>query len=97
MLMTERSLQASIIELCKLFGLKWYHTYDSRRSNMGWPDLVIYGSGILYRELKDATRKLTAHQVQCGDDLRRAGQDWAVWRPLDLQSGRIENELRAIR
>jgi hypothetical protein len=96
--MTERSLQASIIELCKLFGIAWYHTYDSRRSARGWPDLALVGKrGFITRELKSAHGTVTAEQEGWGMRLRQAGVDWAIWRPADLLSGRIENELRVIR
>jgi hypothetical protein len=96
--MTERSLQASITELCQLLGVAWYHTYDSRRSKRGWPDLVLCGSrGFLTRELKTEAGQLTDDQASWGRMLKAVGISWDVWRPADLRSGRIENELRAIR
>lgn len=95
---TERSFQASVVELCKLFGIAYYHTYDSRRSAKGWPDLAICGKrGFIARELKAERGTMTADQEKWGGLLRGAGVDWAVWRPADLRSGRIESELRAIR
>ena len=94
---TERSLQATVEEMCKLFGIAWYHTFDSRRSTKGWPDLALCGSKFMLRELKTDNGALTERQVSWGKRLRDAGQDWDVWRPADLQSGRIERELRAIR
>ncbi len=96
--MTERSLQASITELCQLLGVAWYHTYDSRRSKRGWPDLVLCGPrGFLTRELKTESGQLTDDQASWGRMLAVVGISWDVWRPADLRSGRIENELRAIR
>jgi hypothetical protein len=95
--MSEQQFQQAVIQLIRVLGLHWYHTADSRRSNRGWPDLVVYGSRIIYRELKTKLGKLTMPQVQCGEDLKKAGGDWAVWRPEDLQSGRIRDELLAIR
>lgn len=96
--MTERSLQASVIELCKLFGIAWYHTFDSRRSTRGWPDLALVGKrGFITRELKSVSGVVTPEQERWGVMLRLAGVNWAVWRPADLRSGRIEKELRAIK
>jgi hypothetical protein len=96
--MTEKGLQASIIEMCRLFGLAWYHTFDSRRSARGWPDLAICGKrGFITRELKADRRTTTPEQEYWGAMLRRVGISWDVWRPADLRSGRIERELRAIR
>lgn len=98
MTVTERMLQASVIKLCELFGIAYYHTYDSRKSVKGWPDMAFCGArGFMTRELKDAKRKLTAEQQHWGLMLRAAGVNWNVWRPADLQSGRIQRELEAIR
>lgn len=82
--------------LCVRLGVRWYHAYDSRRSVPGWPDLVLIGQGIIYRELKSATGTLRPDQRDWRDMLRAAGADWAIWRPADLESGRIEAELRAL-
>lgn len=95
--MSEQALQAAVIQMCRMFGIEWYHTYDSRRSKKGFPDLVLCGSRLLYRELKTQVGKLTAEQEKWGTRLRSAGQSWDVWRPEDLQSGRILNELMEIR
>lgn len=102
--MTEAGLQAAITSgthgrpgLCKLLGLLWFHPHDSRRSTPGWPDLAICGErGFIVRELKSGTGTTTAAQDNWGWHLRNAGVDWDVWRPADLQSGRILAELRKI-
>jgi hypothetical protein len=93
---SEQALQQAVIQLARLLGIEWYHTHDSRRSRKGFPDLVLCGSRLLYRELKTQVGKLTAEQERWGDLLRHAHQDWAVWRPVDLRSGRILRELREI-
>lgn len=95
--MSEQALQQAVIQLARLLGIEWYHTHDSRRSRKGFPDLVLCGSRLLYRELKTQVGKLTTEQEQWGARLKRAGQSWDVWRPDDLQSGRILDELMAIR
>ena len=95
---TERAFQGSVIEICGLFGVSWYHTFDSRRSARGWPDLALCGKrGFITRELKTDRGTMTPEQEKWGALLRGAGVNWDVWRPADLRSGRIESELRAIR
>lgn len=96
--MTEAQLQAAVTDLCKLLGVHYYHPYDSRRSVPGWPDLTLCGTkGLIFRELKTATGRLTSAQTEWGMRLRQAGQSWHVWRPEDLRSGRVQRELAAIR
>ena len=82
--------------LCARLGVRWYHAYDSRRSVPGWPDLVLVGHSIMFRELKSATGTLRPEQREWRDELRAAGANWAIWRPADLASGRIEAELRTL-
>jgi hypothetical protein len=95
--MTEAQLQAAVMDMCKLFGLHAYHPWISVKSAGGWPDLFIVGKRPLARELKSDTGKLTPAQGEWGLRLGRAGIQWAVWRPADLRSGRIQSELEAIR
>lgn len=96
--MTEAQLQAAVIDCCKLLGIAWYHPYDSRRSVPGYPDLTLCGRrGVFWRELKTDRGRLTSAQTEWGLRLGDAGQDWDVWRPADLRSGRVLSELRAIR
>lgn len=97
-MITERMFQASVIQLCKLLGIWHYHTFDSRRSVAGFPDLLILGKrGALWRELKREDGRVTAAQSEVGLRMDRIGWDWAVWRPADLASGRVQRELEAIR
>lgn len=87
-----------MIDICKLYGIACYHTYNSRRSAPGWPDLALCGSrGFLTRELKSEYGKTTTEQDRWGWMLRQAGVSWDVWRPDDLRSGRIQRELLNIR
>lgn len=96
--MTEAQFQDTVVALCKLLGIAWYHPYFSRRSAAGWPDLALCGgNGFLLRELKTEKGLLTRDQQVWGSRLRNARIDWDVWRPDDLQTGRIQRELEAIR
>ena len=96
--MTEAALQDAVASLVRWLGLLAYHTYDSRRSGPGFPDLVITGEhGHMFRELKTRTGKLSPAQETWLGLLTRAGADAGVWRPEDLHSGRIKAELEGIR
>jgi hypothetical protein len=93
----EADLQGTVIDMCRLFGVAWYHAYSSRRSVPGWPDLALCGSrGFMTRELKAPGEKPTPEQQDWGLMLRAAGISWDVWQPDDLRSGRIQRELLEI-
>ena len=95
--MSEAELMANVRQLCRMLGLRVYHTYDSRRSDPGFPDLVIVGAErVIYRELKSDRGRLSAEQRAWLDALGRAGQDADVWRPGDLYSERIVRELASL-
>ena len=94
--MTEKELESALCRLLRELGLFGFHAYDSRRSAPGWPDWVIVGSRLLFRELKSDAGDLTRDQRRVRNLLVTAGADWAVWTPRDLRSGRIARELTAI-
>jgi hypothetical protein len=96
-LMPEAELQAAVVKLCKVLGVRWHHHHYSIGSKAGWPDLVLVGRGILFRELKREGKDPTPAQAEWGDWLAAGGGNWAVWRPSDLHSGLILRELEAIR
>jgi len=90
------SLDAHVRRLMKDLDLWGYHTRLSKGSEKGWPDWVIVGNGILYRELKTETGTLTPEQRAVGSRITRAGGNWAVWRPRDLLNGTIARQLAHI-
>lgn len=94
--MTEAELQEAVRKLCAQMGLYHYHPVHSIGSAKGWPDSVIIGHRVLFRELKSASGSLTPEQKLVGYRLRAAGQSWDVWRPRDWTSGTILKQLRAI-
>lgn len=96
--MKEKELLEQVRKACRMLGLHTYHTHDSRRSEPGFPDLVICGdNGVLYRELKTQKGRLTGPQNYWLERLTRAGQDAAVWRPTHLLSGVIVDQLKEVR
>ena len=93
----ERTLENHLKWIAQDLGLLLYHTYDSRRSAPGFPDLVIAGpGGVLFRELKTEKGRLTVHQERWGNILAASGADIGVWRPSDLTTGRAAREMAAI-
>lgn len=76
-----------------------YHPWKehTRRAAEGWPDWVLLGDGgLLFRELKRQKESPAKAQQEWLDMLQVAGVDADVWRPSDLLSGRIAQELAAI-
>ena len=90
--MTENVWQAACISLAHNLRWRVYHTFDSRRSQPGFPDLVLVRERIIFAELKDMRRQLTTAQSEWLDDLRRAGAEAYVWRPSDYPE--VERTLR---
>lgn len=92
--MTESELQRLVCDLATLRGWSWYHTYDSRRSNAGFPDLVLRrGPRLVFAELKSAKGVVSPAQADWLDGLRRTGVEVYVWRPVDWDNGTIDRLL----
>lgn len=81
---TEAAFQDLVVQLARWCGWHVYHTYDSRRSDAGYPDLTLVRNRVLlFRELKARRGRMTEEQQEWGQLLLYAGQSWAVWRPED--------------
>lgn len=92
--MTEAQFQAMVLTLARSMGVVAYHTHDSRRSQPGFPDLVLVGErGILFRELKTDVGRVSPDQRFWLEALSAAGQDARVWRPKDDWPAAVQNEL----
>lgn len=94
--MLEDALQTRVLALARFHGWLGYHTHDSRRSQKGFPDLVLVHAArqvTLFRELKSHKGRVTPEQQKWIDTLTAAGQDVDVWRPTDLLHGQIEQLL----
>jgi len=84
--LTEKQFSQMVVDLARLCGFRVYRTHDSRRSPLGFPDLILCHPKrrlTLYRELKVEGGRLTAEQRQWLTDLQAAGNDALVWRPAD--------------
>jgi hypothetical protein len=97
--MTEDGLLEVVRRLCYRHDVWWYHPAAAPVAPRfrGFPDLVLVGpEGGLFRELKSETGRVTIEQWSVGALMRGAGWNWAIWRPADLASGRIETEIATI-
>lgn len=81
----EKEWQNFVLEAAATFGWYVYHTYDSRRSHPGFPDLVLVKPPrVIFAELKTekgivkpAQWEWHAALVEC------TGVDTYLWRPSD--------------
>lgn len=92
----EAEFQSRILRACNTHGVLNFHPYDSRRSEPGFPDLVLVGrGGVLFREIKIETGRVATMQKFWLASLTAAGQDAGIWRPSDWPN-RILSEIRAL-
>ena len=81
MTQSEKQFQQAVIDYALLHNWKIYHTYDSRKSVPGFPDLVLVRDRIIFAELKREGGKLTEAQTTWLDAIAKAGGDAFVWMP----------------
>ena len=83
--MTEKKFLQQVRDLAKLCGWLVYHTYDSRRSPEGFPDLVLVRNDkIIFAELKSEKGRTTSAQEMWLKALEKVpGVDVHLWRPSD--------------
>ena len=81
----ERDFQSHVVTYARLKGWLCYHTHDSRRSEPGFPDLVLVkGTRVIFAELKSKTGKTTKEQEQWLRALSGVETvDACLWRPED--------------
>lgn len=92
--MTEAQLQDAVIQLAHLRGWMTYHTYDSRRSSPGFPDLVLVRADrLVLVELKSASGRVTADQQRWLEALYLTNNEVYLWRPADWLDGTVDRAL----
>lgn len=91
---THTQFQNSILQLATLLGWKHFSVYDSRKSDRGWPDLVLVRPPrLLFAELKVKKDKVKPAQQEWLDVLAASGTtEVFVWRPSDWET--IEDILK---
>ena len=97
--MTEKQLQANVMDALHKFGWITYHTYDSRKSTAGFPDIIAIrrerGMAIeLKRQNHKTSSKRMTEQLAWLAAFDLAGFESAMWKPLHWFSGEIQGTLR---
>lgn len=88
--MREADFQQQVVDLAGAYGFTLvYHTFDSRHSAKGFPDLTLAkepprAPRIIYAELKVGRRQVTEDQQRWIAALHAAGHEVYVWRPDDF-------------
>lgn len=82
---SEAEFQAEVVELAEAQGWRCYHTFDSRRSDPGFPDLVLVrGVVLVFLEIKSAKGRVEPEQKGWIGDLKRVKiVDADIVRPSD--------------
>lgn len=75
----EKQIQSAILDIARVLGWRVYHTFDSRKSQAGFPDLVLVRDRVIYAEVKRAGQKPRQSQVDWLNALSRAGAEVYVW------------------
>jgi hypothetical protein len=94
--MLERELQVQVLELARMLGYLAYHTYDSRRSVPGFPDLVLLhprSGNLVVAELKSETGRVTLEQDEWLRAFALRGAAF-VWRPSTWRDGSVARALQ---
>ena len=80
---SEREFMQMVIDYARLHGFLAYHTYDSRRSEPGFPDLVLVrGDRVIVAELKAMKGGLRPGQVEWLEAFADTGKVEAfLWLP----------------
>jgi hypothetical protein len=84
---SEKQFMQAIIDLAKFNQWLVYHTFDSRRSAYGFPDLVLVKPPrVIFAEVKSEKGKLTPYQELWLEILGQCpGIETYVWRPKNRE------------
>jgi len=84
---SEADFQAQLITSAKKLGWRAYHTHDSRKSEEGFPDVVLVSRRqrrVIFAELKNDTERERPEQKLWADDLAACpGVELYLWRFMD--------------
>jgi hypothetical protein len=82
---SEKRWQDDVLEIATLFDWRCYHTFDSRRSNPGFPDLILVRPPVLIAaELKTDKGRVSPAQQNWLTTLGECHQiHTRLWRPAD--------------
>ena len=79
---SEKKFQQQVLQIAKLHRWATYHTFDSRRSNAGFPDLVLVRAHrLIFAELKSEKGKESIAQESWRQILKQTTAEAYLWRP----------------
>ena len=84
-IVSEKEFQREVVKIARRFHWKVYHTYDSRKSEPGFPDLVLVRKRVIFAELKTKAGKVSDAQQGWLTALLKAGAEAYIWKPSDLK------------
>jgi len=84
----ESAVQATIVELARMCGWRVYHTFDSRKSEPGFPDIVLVRERVVYAEIKRIGERPRPSQVDWLNALVGAGAEVYVWTIADIEDAK---------
>jgi hypothetical protein len=95
--MPETVFQSKVGNYATGKGALHYHTYNSERSDGGFPDSVIVGNYVMFRELKSDSDSATVSKKQREwiERLESVGADVGVWWPIDWETNKVQAEIDA--
>ena len=105
--MTEAELTQNVLDLARALGFLAFHARDSRRSEPGFPDILLVGHGrILVVECKTekgklrpavmGKRRMLPGQQDWLDAFAECGAEAYLWRPSAWLDGEIERVLKGV-
>lgn len=98
LLMSEAELQRNVLDAAKTIGWLRYHTYMSKGSQPGFPDLVLLHKKqdrCVFVELKRERGTQSPEQVEYENVLRALTYvEYYLWRPRHWFDGTIINTLK---
>ena len=78
---TEKMFQQAVVDYARLHKWMVYHTFNSRRSVKGFPDLLLVRERTICAELKTMRGRMSPAQVDWATRLTRAHTPVYIWRP----------------
>ena len=82
---TEKAFQAWVLQLARTHNWAAYHTYNSQRSEPGFPDLVLAKDArLIFAELKTNTGKVSPRQEHWLRLLAMTSAEVYLWRPRQI-------------
>ena len=91
------SFHAQVNREAARLGVGAYHTAIAIGSDPGYPDFTFWAAGgIMWREIKGSTARLTVTQLVRINEIRAAGGDAGIWWVEDWYDGTVRRELEAL-